>query len=375
MKVFLLCSGLGRIRRGYESFTQECFDALNTIPELDVHLFKGAGIDGPKSKVLRNISRISSWGLRLGRWTRRGSYFIEQFTFFVSLVPYLQKERPQIVYFSDGNLGNFLWYWRKVTRQQYRLLFSNGGPLTPPFPRWDYIQQIVPKYLDEAIDAGEPPNRQCLVSYGFNISQMARHQPVYAEKELRLRLGLPENRKILLSVGAINATHKRMDYVIRELASLPVPRPFLVVLGQRDAESPAIGELALRLLGDDGYRFSMVDHRETIAYYKAADFFTLASLNEGFGRVYVEAMTEGLMCLTHDYDVARYILGEWGKFADFSKAGGLSSLLIKQLAVGEDCDKRNARCDYVFNRFGWDVLRPQYLKMLMQCVSIDVKAS
>ena len=34
-KVFLICSGLGRVNRGFESFTQECFDALSQAPELE----------------------------------------------------------------------------------------------------------------------------------------------------------------------------------------------------------------------------------------------------------------------------------------------------------------------------------------------------
>ena len=42
-KVFLVCSGLGKINRGFESFTQECFVALSSVTKLEVTLFKGGG--------------------------------------------------------------------------------------------------------------------------------------------------------------------------------------------------------------------------------------------------------------------------------------------------------------------------------------------
>ena len=41
IKVFLVCPTLGRINRGIESFTRECFDSLSKVSSLDVTLFKG----------------------------------------------------------------------------------------------------------------------------------------------------------------------------------------------------------------------------------------------------------------------------------------------------------------------------------------------
>jgi 1,2-diacylglycerol 3-alpha-glucosyltransferase len=55
IKVFLICSGLGRIDRGFKSFTQECFDALFGEPGLEVTLFKGGGIADASQVALRNL--------------------------------------------------------------------------------------------------------------------------------------------------------------------------------------------------------------------------------------------------------------------------------------------------------------------------------
>ena len=47
-RVFIVCSGLGRITRGFESFMQECFETLKEEPDLDVTLYKGGGHSAPR---------------------------------------------------------------------------------------------------------------------------------------------------------------------------------------------------------------------------------------------------------------------------------------------------------------------------------------
>ncbi len=87
VRLFVVCSGLGRVNRGYESFARECFDALVDNPNLKVSLWKGGGCSKPKETVLWNLPRDSRIAKLLGKFTRRGSYFIEQLTFTLSLLP------------------------------------------------------------------------------------------------------------------------------------------------------------------------------------------------------------------------------------------------------------------------------------------------
>jgi glycosyltransferase involved in cell wall biosynthesis len=368
--IFIPCSGLGRIRRGYESFTQECFDALRGSPGLDLRLFKGGGVAGDNQTVLWNLPRDTLLACCLGKLMRRTPYFIEQFTFFLSLRRSLAAARPDVVYFSDGNLGNLLWRWRRLHGHRYRLLFSNGGPLSPPFPRWDFVQQVSTVYYDDAKKAGQPDARQVLLPYGFAIpAQLPARDPA-AVVALRARLGLPAARAIVLSVGAVNGSHKRMDYLIRELAMLPAPRPFLLMLGQRDSETAGVAALSDELLGAANHQIRSVRHEEMGDYYQASDVFALASLHEGFGRVLVEAMAQGLPCLTHDYAVAREVLGKFGHFADFTQPGRLASLLQARLNSGSSDDGREARHRHAYDNYSWETLQPQYVDMLRQCASL-----
>src|SRR5206468_1987249 len=153
----------------------------------------------------------------------------------------------------DANLAFQLFRWRKRIGVPFRLLFSNGGPCHPPFSRTDYVHQVAPLYFDEAIAAGEDPERHRMVPYGIHVPPGSPQSDSAAVRTLRKQLGLPLDRRMVLSVGWIAAQHKRMDYVVNEVAQLPQSRPYLVLLGQMDENSPAIVSLAREKLGAENF--------------------------------------------------------------------------------------------------------------------------
>lgn len=365
-KVFLLCSGLGHVSRGYESFFQECFEALSEGPGLEVALYKGGGSSSREQTVLWNLPRRSPVGAWLGKVARKNAYWTEQVTFTLSLLPHLMRQRPDVVFFSDATVGNLLWHWRRLTRQSYSLLLSNGGPVNPPFPQWDHVQQLAPMHVEAALAAGQPADRQSLVPYGIGMNGQPPRLSQEERAHLRRGLNIPINRPVILAVGAVNRSHKRMDYLVREVAALPAPRPYLVILGQQDEETPEVSTLAEHLLGEDNYYLGTVAHSETSRYYQAADMFTLTSLKEGFGRVFLEASSWGLPCLVHDYALTRYIFGDFGLYADFQQTGSLSGLISRVMA-GCDLPTPERQQQMVFDRFSWQHLRPDYVEMLNKC--------
>jgi len=101
-----------------------------------------------------------------------------------------------------------------------------------------------------------------------------------------------------------------------------------------------------------------------VNYYKIADAFVLASIVEGFGRVFAEAMSYGLPCMAHDYEIAHFALGKDGYFADFTGEGSLTRLIPLALAESHDTSKRILRHETVYNRFSWEKLRTEYIKLL-----------
>ena len=369
IKIFIPCSGLGHVKRGFESFTRECFDALVDDPYIELTLFKGAGDSRENEVTLWNLRRNDWRAIQIGKLTGRTGYIIEASSFFLGLLQYIYRENPDIIYFSDINLGNALWHWRRLTKTKYKLLFSNGSPQDPPYPRWDYIQQLTPAQFQLALDAGVPPDKQSLVPYGFNISPQLTILNSLERKTLRSQLRLPEEQPLILSVGLIDKSHKRMDYLIREVASLPEPKPYLLLLGQKDTESCEVINLGIELLGADNFQVRSVEQSEIDDYYKVADAFVLASLREGLGRVLVEAMAQGLPCLVHDYAITQFVLGECGYFANFELENNLSKLIYQVLNNPDNKYESYLRHKSVYERFSWEQLRPKYIDMIHKCAN------
>ena len=366
-RVALVCSGLGNVRRGYESFAQGLFDALSGDPSLDLWLFKGAGDHTPRQVPLLHLRRAGFTARLTGELTRRGPYVVEQATLTASLLPHLRRIQPHVVYYCDLSIGRLLWHWRKLTGASFRLIMHNGGPHAPPFRWCDHVHQLTPAAMTEALAAGQPAGRQTLLPCGFQFGPVPRPLSMGERYSRRQALGLPADRPMVLSVGALNRGHKRMDYLIAEIAALGETRPFLAMLGEPEDETPAVRATAELLLGPEGFAMRTVPREQVDDYYRAADVFALASLKEAFGLAYVEAMAQGLPCVAHDQAVTRFVLGEEGLLTDLHERGALTAAIRSALSLGDSGELRARRHHAVRERFGWPALRPAYVAMLAEC--------
>lgn len=373
-KIFLACSGLGTIQRGYESFMRDLFAVLSAEGSLDVRLFKGSGPHRPRERPLRHLPRGGFGARALGGLSGRGPYVVEEATFAASLIPHVVRERPDVILFPDPAIGKSLWAWRRLFGGEYRLVLHNSGPHPAPFPRFDHIHQVTPSAMAEAVAAGHDPARQTLIPSGFHPGPPPRPLPEDERAALRRALGLPVERPVVLSVGALNRGHKRMDYVIEELASLPEPRPFLVLLGEEESDTPAVRALAAERLGGESCFVSRVSREELTGYYRAADLFVLASTVEGFGLVLAEALAHGLPCITHDHPVSRFVLEDQGRLADLRWRGALAWQIEDALAAPNTAEIRARRYRSARNRFGWSELTPRYVAMLGACAAATAPA-
>ena len=369
IKVYLVCTGVGIINRGIETFARECFDGLHGIEGLQIELFKGAGEENSDEHRLWNLPRNGKLAPFLGKIINRNGYAIEQLSSFLPFVDRIRKGKPDIIFYSDSNLGFQLYKWRKQIGVPYRLLFSNGGPCEPPFSRTDFVQQVAPFYKEQALLAGEVSSKHFQVPYGINVPDRNILLKDGDRRKLKQQLGLPIDRQIVISVGWISATHKRMDYVVEEIAALPEPRPYLVMLGHIDSNSPPIIELATQKLGQDGFMARSLPYEQVSNYYSVADIFVLGSLKEGFGRVYLEAMIHGLPCIVNDHPVMRYVLAEQGIFVDLSKPDAMSTALADLLQRSQNLDSKIGRIEYVRGKFSWENLAQDYLQMFINCTT------
>lgn len=370
VRVYFPCTGLGRQQRGFEAFTRGCAGALRGDSRLEITVFGGGGryaATGERSVL--NFPRDSAAAQSLGTLTRRDPYFVEQLSFFAGFLPSLAAGRPDVVYFADLNLGNACWHWRRISGQRFHLLFYNGGATTRPFTRCDLVQQVSPEHLDSALARGELATHQLLLPHGLEIPSTFAPSSAGERAKIRSQLGVPAGRSLLLSVGARDATIKRMDYLIREVATLGRDRPFLLIAGASSGETASVEALARDLLGSDGFGARTFQGEEMPSLYRAADAFALASLTEGFGLAIVEALGAGLPCVVHDTVNTAYLAGKFAFRGDIRAPGAMAPLIASALAGARDEDAMRARHAWVHARFSWDVLRERYSEMLRACAA------
>jgi len=367
VRVFLPCTGLGREARGFETFTRSCAAAMRGVHGAELTVFGGGGVLEAPERRVASLSRRGATAAVLGAVLRRDPYFVEQATFAAAFLPALVGGDPDVVYFADLNLGNALWHWRRLTGQRYRMLFYNGGATTQPFTRCDLVQQVSPEHLEAARARGEAMEREVLLPHGATIARDFAPAGAAERARTRTALGVPVSGALVLSVGALDASVKRMDYVIREVASLPSPRPHLLLLGTETAETPVLRRLATDALGAGGCTMATVPQAAALDAYRAADAFVLASLREGFGLAHVEALASGVPCLAHATATTAYIYGDDAVLGDLRSAGALTAALAATLVGGGNEAAARGRHERAYARFSWDALAPRYLELFRAC--------
>lgn len=368
IRVAIPCTGLGRQHRGFEAFTREVHAAVRGAAGLELAVFGGGGELHADERAVWNLPRASRATQAASQLTGWGAYFIEQATFFAAFLPHLVSWRPHLVYFADLNLGNACWHWRRLSGQQFKLLFYNGGATTQPYTRCDWVQQLTPEHFDEAYARGESADRMFVLPHGVPVPASLARRDTGRVAATRRAFGVPDGRALLLSVGMLDCSIKRMDVLIEAVADMGADRPFLALLGQETEETPRVRERAQDLLTDGFWMGTWPANRMTEAY-EAADAFALLSLREGFGLAYVEALAAGLPCVAHETTGTRHLLGNHAFLGDVRAKETVSMLVRRALAERLDDDVRQARHQSVRERFSWETLAPRYAEMLRACAA------
>ncbi|MBL8349603.1 MAG: glycosyltransferase family 4 protein [Burkholderiaceae bacterium] len=322
MKVALLCSGLGHVVRGHEVFARGLFDLLSGT--LDMTLFKGAGDASERERVIPNLHRNSPcldhihtavsprWSTAVREQERSR---IEHETFAYAALQPLLEGGFDVIHCLEMEVCNIVHDNRHLFERTPKIVFSNGGAIPARnLPRCDFVQEHTERNF--AYSAKE---KAFMIPHGVDLD---RFHPGL-QSDFRTRHSIPSDAFVVISVGTVSASHKRMDHVIREVAALK--DAYLVIVGQESGETPAIKALGRDLMGDRVI-FARLPHHELPSAYAAADVFVLGSTFETFGIVYIEAMAMGLPVVCTHHVNQRSIVKE-GVFIDMSQPGALTAAL------------------------------------------------
>lgn len=368
MKIALLCSGLGNIHRGHEVFARDLFKLVGD--DVSMTLFKGGGESTLREKVIDNLPRnlecldyihvpVSfAWE---GAVKEQERFRIETETFaYASLKPLLEGEFD-IIHCLEREVCNIIYDHRHFFKFIPKIVFSNGGAIPAwDLPRCDFVQEHTEHNLRYSAR-----KKAFMIPHGVDLN---RFNPD-VKSDFRATHGIPDDAFVVISVGTICYHHKRMDYVIEEVASLNDPNVHLLIVGQESKDTPEIKAMGKRLMGDRVI-FTTMPHDELPNAYAAADVFVLGSLFETFGIVYIEAMAMGLPVICTDHVNQRSIVKE-GVFIDIKKTGNLTATLRnRDINNFSDLGKRGqiiARQHYDLN-----VLRQQYIERYRVIASTEV---
>lgn len=355
MRIALLCAGLGHVNRGHEVFARGLFDLL--CDSADITLFKGGGVSGAREQVIANLPRRATclehihvtgspnWADAIREHERCR---IEALTFaYAALQPLLEGDFD-IIHCLEREVCELIHQHRHLFRRIPRIVFSNGGAIPArDLPPCDFVQEHSAYNLQRSAR-----HKAFLIPHGVDLTRF--HPAV--RSDFRARHGIPADAFVAISVGTICYWHKRMDYVIRELAALPAVH--LIIAGQENEDSAAIKALGQQLMGGR-ILFTTLSHDELPQAYAAADVFVLGSLFETFGIAYIEALAMGLPVICTEHPNQRAIVQE-GIFIDMEQPGALTAALRDadpaRLAALRIRGPKIARRDYDLQ-----VLREQYL--------------
>lgn len=322
MKIALLCTGLGNIYRGHEIFARDLFSLVGD--SVDITLFKGGGEPADKELVIPNIARNDPLLQHVRvpaspKWTAAAiateQLRIEAETFtYAALAPLLAGDFD-IIHCLEREVCEMIYGLRHLFRVTPKIVFSNGGAIAAAdLPSCDFVQEHTPGNMENSAR-----DKAFMIPHGVDVRLF--HPDT--QSNFRAEHGIAEDAFVVISVGTVCYWHKRMDHVIRETAALP--NAHLVIVGQENADTPAIKALGHELM-PGRITFTKMPHDELPKAFAAADVFVLGSLFETFGIVYIEAMAMGLPVISTQHPNQRAIIQE-GIFIDMEQPGALTAAL------------------------------------------------
>ena len=255
-------------------------------------------------------------------------YGIEQATFALRLLRRLREDDRDILHVQDPLLALIVQRAHSLGLVPTRVILAHGTEEPLSFQRKiRFLQHLAPWHQDQARSGGADRPTWTVIP---NFIDTERFSPG-RETDLRTELNIPPDGLVVLTVAAIKRPHKRIDYVIDEMARLIQQKPalpiWLVVAGGQEKETDELMAWGRSRLGNRVRFLVRFPRHRMPQLYRTADAFVLGSLMEMMPIALLEASASGLPCLVHRHPLLEWMVGPGGVVADISAPGALAAQL------------------------------------------------
>jgi glycosyltransferase involved in cell wall biosynthesis len=197
----------------------------------------------------------------------------------------------------------------------------------------------------------KPTQSISVIPNGVNLEQFT---PL--GKQLEINLPKP----IVLCVASLNRKNqKRVELAIQAVSRLNEVSLLVCGDGPDRAYFQSLGN---QLLGE---RFAIrtLPFAQMPEVYRSADAFTLPSIHEPFGLVYLEAMASGLPVVATDDEMRQYIVGDGGILCDVTNID-IYAAAIQEALSGD----WGVRARQNASRFSWDTVALRYRDVILETI-------
>lgn len=337
MRVLFVCPGYGTISRGVEVFLQELSSRMDRGRfEVTILGRVEKEVDGVRCHKMATVDRrrIEPWlgraAVKVLRWLRLGSAAeIESFFFSLCCIGHL-------------------------TRNGYDLIVPLGG-------YWTFLAAFLGGKGARIVSVGQAGPVKCELRLCHSFVALTD----YARAQAELMAG-PKNMVVIpngvdtavfspggerggaprVLCAAAFSPEKRYDLLFDAMMHLDSSVKLLCV----GAGALPAALSAHPLCTTQRVEFRSVAHHEMPEIYRQADVFTLASPEEAFGIVFLEAMATGLNVVAADAPRQRSVVGPPGFFCDVFDAGAYAAALLQALSTPQPERNRDWACRHHWDR-------------------------
>ena len=333
MRVLILSSGLGSVKRGYERFLFElaaqlrlngipvtCWGSSEAPGVLRVPTLRRDELQQLALDRIRTDSRLSALsGTDLHDWAMHTEEHLFGVSAAACLDDELRSKEPTLVYvkWQEGLVdagGRSTALLERLVRASlegpvYTIVRTDWvyRPLIERLAGWACVFHSVTPWITRQLrDMGVA--RDSIFELPNGVMGEPFQKARQRRCELRDEFHIPQSALTILSVGAFDHPLKNFEYVLRELSPLAKdPNVYWVVAGSRGKDATAWEREARKIFGERFRPLVDVPFDKMPNLYGLADLAVCGSLSETFGLVYAETQLSGLPFVMHDYDVTRWM--------------------------------------------------------------------